>query len=428
VLSKISLRNVKRSSKNYIIYFMTLSFSICLFYGFNSIEAQKTMLIINKSQHSTMRMISDVMKYVSSFVTIILAFLIIYANYFLMKRRKKEFAIYFLLGIERRKISNIVIIETVIIGIISLVAGLLMGIFLSHFLSIFTAKMFVVNLREFHFIFSPEAFLRTIFYFGFIFVVVVIFNLLSVMRLKLIDLFTDSRKNELLKVKNVKSGVVVFFASMIFLAIAYILININGFKTLDIVFVGSILFGTFGTLMFFIGASVIFMYKASSNKKFYFKKLNIFVLRLINSKINTNIISVTIICLMLLISIGTLGTGLGMATVMDKNLKKIIPFDASLYGYEYDGDGSSENISRLYDDIEQEFPNIDSIIKEYCFMRYYSSDIFYKDIIDFRLESVTDEVYDNYKLTVIPISDFNRVMRINGKDEIHLNENQFAIN
>ena len=174
---------------------MTLSFSICLFYGFNSIEAQKSMMLINSSQHETMNMISDVMKYVSSFITVILAFLIIYANYFLMKRRKKEFAIYFLLGIERWKISNIVIVETIIIGIISLVAGLSMGIFLSHFLSIFTAKMFVVNLSDFHFIFSPEAFFRTVFYFGLIFAIVVVFNLLSVMRLKLIDLFRDSRKN-----------------------------------------------------------------------------------------------------------------------------------------------------------------------------------------------------------------------------------------
>ena len=132
----LSIRNLKRSFKDYAIYFLTLTFAVCIFYSFNSIEAQKIMKDISESQTQVIDMVTKVMGGLSILVSIILSFLIIYANNFLIKRRKKEFGVYMTLGMGRNKVSKILFLETLIIGILSLAVGLLMGLFLSQALSL----------------------------------------------------------------------------------------------------------------------------------------------------------------------------------------------------------------------------------------------------------------------------------------------------
>lgn len=102
---------------------------------------------------------------VSVFVAFVLGFLIIYANRFLMKRRNKEFGIYLTLGMSKRKISLILFFETLIIGCISLVVGLVLGTLLSQVMSLFVANMFEAKMTEFTFVFSKSAFIKTLVYF-----------------------------------------------------------------------------------------------------------------------------------------------------------------------------------------------------------------------------------------------------------------------
>ena len=85
--SKIAFSNVKKSICDYTIYFLTLTFGICLFYMFNSVQAQQAVLKLNASQKSMMHLMSVIINGISVFVAIILGFLIVYANQFLMKRR-----------------------------------------------------------------------------------------------------------------------------------------------------------------------------------------------------------------------------------------------------------------------------------------------------------------------------------------------------
>ena len=158
----LSIRNLKRSFKDYAIYFLTLTFAVCIFYSFNSIEAQKIMKDISESQTQVIDMVTKVMGGLSILVSIILSFLIIYANNFLIKRRKKEFGVYMTLGMGRNKVSKILFLETLIIGILSLAVGLLMGLFLSQALSLVTAKMFEINMSNYKFIFSESAVFKTI--------------------------------------------------------------------------------------------------------------------------------------------------------------------------------------------------------------------------------------------------------------------------
>ena len=197
--SKIAFSNVKKSIRDYTIYFLTLTFGICLFYMFNSVQAQQAVLKLNESQKSMMHLMSVIINWISVFVAVILGFLIIYANQFLMKRRHKEMGIYLLLGMEKRQVSKILLIETLLIGFFALIAGLIAGVFLSQGLAMLTAKMFAVQMKEFKFVFSQTAFIQTIMYFAIIFIIVMIFNGITISIDQSVECSKKEPENEIKK-------------------------------------------------------------------------------------------------------------------------------------------------------------------------------------------------------------------------------------
>ena len=210
MFSKIAINNVKRSFKDYTIYFLTLTFAVCIFYSFNSIEAQKAILEINKSTASYVTMLNNFIAGASVFVSFILGGLIIYANNFLIKKRKKEMGIYLTLGMSKGRISRILILETLIIALMSLVVGLALGVIVSQGLSVITARLLVVDMTGYKFIISFEAIIKTALYFGIIFLLVMTFNQFTISKYKLIDLISAAKKNERVRLKNTFASVVIF--------------------------------------------------------------------------------------------------------------------------------------------------------------------------------------------------------------------------
>ena len=142
MLFKLSIRNMKKSFKDYAIYFLTLVLGVAIFYMFNSIDSQQAMLEVSQSTRDIIKFMINMLGYVSVFVAVVLGLLIVYANNFLINRRKKEFGIYMTLGMGKRQISKIILIETILVGIISLIVGLIICIFSSQFMSILVAKIF----------------------------------------------------------------------------------------------------------------------------------------------------------------------------------------------------------------------------------------------------------------------------------------------
>ena len=232
MLLKLSLRNIKRSFKDYTIYFMTLILGVAIFYLFNSIESQTVMLNVSSSTREIIGMMVNILSGVSVLVSFILGFLIVYASRFLMKRRNKEFGIYMTLGMGKRQISSILLCETFFIGIISLAVGLVIGVALSQLMSIFVASMFEADMTRFAFVFSSSAMLKTILYFGVIYIVVMIFNVFFIGKQELIDLLLAHRKNEKVKMKNMWLCSGVFIIGMIMLGYAYYLVT-AGITKLD---------------------------------------------------------------------------------------------------------------------------------------------------------------------------------------------------
>ena len=176
---KLAFKSMKKNMKDYVIYFLTLVLGVAIFYIFNSLDAQQAMLEMSESKRQIIDLMIQMLGGVSVFVSFVLGFLIVFANNFLIKRRKKEFGLYMLLGMGKGGISKILLIETLLIGIFSLAIGLLIGVFASQFMSVLVANLFEADMTEYKFIFSQSALIKTIIYFAIIYIIVMLLNLFT---------------------------------------------------------------------------------------------------------------------------------------------------------------------------------------------------------------------------------------------------------
>ena len=417
---KLAFKNIKKSYKNYVIYFLTLIFGICIFYTFNSIESQSVMMELNEQKQSAFMMAEQLIGYFSVFIAFVLGFLIVYANNYLIKRRKKEFGIYMTLGMENGSLSKMIFLETLFIGAISLGIGVVLGIMLSQALSVLTAYMFQVDLTKFQFVFSPLGFKRTVLCFSIIYLVVLIFNFISVRKIKLIDLLTASKRNEKPTIKNLWVSVILFLVSVGILGIAYYKVIHDGIAFASFNALGlPILLGCIGTFIFFYSLTGFFLKVIQGNKKFYLRDLNMFVMKQISSKINTTFVSLSFICLMLFLAICTFSGGLGINRAINADLKDLTKFDVTFWS------NSGENIENL---LKEKNIDISNIAKEDSNMVMYDSGVKYSNFLS--KEGMTAmknyfPVANDNDILVIGENGYNNTLKLLGKESVNLKENQY---
>lgn len=331
MLFKLSLKNIRKSFKDYAIYFLTLILGVAIFYVFNAIDSQQAMIAVSESQKEILKLMITMLSGVSVCVALILGFLIIYANNFLIKRRKKEFAIYMTLGMGRRDVSKILFGETILIGCMSLVVGLIIGVFASQFMSILVAKMFEADMTQYIFTFSEGALFKTIIYFGIIYLIVILFNVVMLSKYQLIDLFQAKRKVEHTRLKSSFLAVIVFLLAAAFLGYAYYSVTVD-FNTLSAQKISiAIAMGCVSTYFIFWSLAGFLLKLIQRFRTVYLSGLNAFVLRQINSNINTSVFSMTIICLLFFVTICVLSTGFSVNNAMRKSLEKYVPVELNLY-------------------------------------------------------------------------------------------------
>ena len=423
---KLAIHNVRRSLRDYAIYFLTLTFGVCLFYVFNSMDSQQAMTSLNSNQREIIQLLTSAIGYVSIFISFILGFLVVYSNRFLMKRRKKELGIYMLLGMDKGKISRILIIETLLIGIFSLGIGLAVGIFASQGLSAITAGIFEMDLSSFQFTFSLSAFYKTLLYFGIIFLIVMIFNTISISKYKLITLLQANRKNESFKVRNIWISIIAFIISIACFAAAYYLVLTRGWES-GTMLLTCIILGCVGTLLFFFSLSGILLRVIKANKKLYYKGLNMFIFRQISSKINTAFISIGLICLMLFVTMVTFSTGISIAHASSQAVKSAAPYDISISKSNYQGDSQTQSTEnkKVTDSFHLQ-NQLDLYSKNHIEIALYYNLLTMSD-----LPNVLPDVpstAQNSPMRVVSLSDYNRVLESQGKEPISLGDNEFAIN
>ena len=448
MLFKLSIRNMKKSFKDYAIYFLTLVLGVAIFYMFNAIDSQQAMLEVSQSTRDIIKLMINMLGYISVFVAVVLGLLIVYANNFLINRRKKEFGIYMTLGMGKRQISKIILIETILVGIISLIVGLVIGIFASQFMSVLVAKMFEADMSEFQFVFSKDACIKTCIYFAVMYVAVMFFNTFTISRYKLINLLNATKKNESIKIKNPVISILVFLFGAGILGYAYWKVtgDVNSLTTADKI-LPPILMGIVGTISIFWSLSGFVIQVAQKMKSTYLKDTNMFVLRQINNKINTTIISMSIICLMLFMTISILSVSLSLRNTMQRELADMTPVDLNLsktanlpekylqygtYGKEITSTAEAMADSRI--SITETLKNngLDmSVLKDVVEIPIYTSN-------DLTWEDFFGEDYGKVKAqfpkldygaaeAIVKISDYNKIAKLYGTEQYELKDDEYIV-
>lgn len=404
---KLALKNVKKSYRDFSIYFITLTFAVAFFYVFNSFEQQRVILQLNEVQGFMFEALSIIMDVISVIVALVFAYLIIYANNFLIRRRKKELATYTLLGMKKSTISKILIYESSVIAFVSLIVGVALGTGLSHVFVLLTAKILSVTVN-YGFIFSITALIKTVGIFALLFGVVMIFNSRVLNKYKLIDLLQADRKNDETVVKQTKLSVFVFLLGAVLLGIAYKWVLIPG----EIVFslFPIIALGIIGTVLVFKGLAGFMLKFIQSNKSVYYRGLNTFVFRQLSSKINVTYKTMATISILILFGVGTLVTGFNINNVLASQINQSIASDLNVV---------------LKDDSRKFKYDPSSVKEEIITTTYIESN---PEIVS-QLETLSggSEVVKVASLQYMSVSDFNKHLKEHGEQGIDLKEGEFSL-
>ena len=446
MLFKLSIKNMKKSFKDYAIYFLTLVLGVAIFYMFNSLDSQEAMLQVSSSTRDIIKLMVNMLGYVSVFVAVVLGLLIVYANNFLINRRKKEFGIYMTLGMGKRQISKIILMETILVGIISLIVGLIIGIFASQFMSVLVAKMFEADMSKFQFVFSKDACIKTCIYFAVMYVAVMFFNTFTISRYKLINLLNATKKNESIKIKKPVISILVFLFGAGILGYAYWKVtgDVNSLTTADKI-LPPILMGIVGTISIFWSLSGFVIQVAQKMKSTYLKDTNMFVLRQINNKINTTIISMSVICLMLFMTISILSVSLSLRNTMQRELADMTPVDLNLSKTANLPESYTNRQGKVINYTKEQIEDSKISIEETLKNNGLDMSVL-KDVVEIPIYTSNDLTWEDFfgedygkvkaqfpKLdygaaeAIVKISDYNKIAKLYGIEQYELKDDEYIV-
>lgn len=339
MLAKLALGNVRKSARDYMIYFVTISFSVALLYAFNTIDTHVDMLPHRRRMIQTIDSLMDVLSYV---LIVTLALLIIYANNYLIRRRSKEFALYQIFGMRRRSVATILTIETFLSSLSALVVGLVLGVLLSQFLVFVTGRIMQETVRNYHFVFQPTAIAMTVVAFGVIFLLTLILNLFTLRRFQLVDLVKRTRANEVSRLQSKWVALGLFVVGLAMIGFAYWRLIHIGYP-FDAMLGGddekiAIAWTNFavttaivcvGTYVLFYSLGGALLYFARASRTVYWRGLNMFTVREFASKIRSAALSMGSISIVLFLMLSVITPAFGVSSSVRHGLSETAPYAAT---------------------------------------------------------------------------------------------------
>ena len=443
MLLKLAVRNMRRSLRDYAIYFVTLLIAVTVFYAFNSVGDQQVMHDIAASNNANViEFTGYMMNIFSVIVALVLGFLVIYANQLLITRRKREFGIYLVLGMRPGQVSRILLYETVFIGLGSLVLGLGLGILISQLLSFATAALFGVAMPQYQFSFSPGACIATLACFIAIFIVVAIFNVITVRRCKLIDLIGAKAKRQKIVIRNPWVCLALFAISLVLIGLAYWQLDINGMTLMfDTEFQRATVLMLVGSLLFFFSLSGFVIAVLTRLRGVYLKRLRPFTTRQLASKFNTSFVSIWVVCVLLFFAITTFATGLGLIDAFTGDIDEANPYDASVIAYDEEvvyenGKGIKRpvdvDISQTNAYLQQHVANWDTLVAASAQLDFYGlPDMTYGKLMDavntYLADSMSNTSTLNQSVQVVGLTQFNDMLALSDKQPVTLSSGEYLV-
>ncbi|MEG1410563.1 MAG: ABC transporter permease [Terrisporobacter sp.] len=426
---KLALENAKKSIKDYLIYFTTITICVSLFYAFMSLSSSGYELITEDSFR--FEDLKQILKYSTYVITGVLVILVGYVNKYMMKRRQREFATYILLGTEQRSVALMFFVETLIVGIMAIICGIFVGTLFSQVVTaivLITAKQEVV----FSFRLYMDTVAITFIFFISMFCVIGLYNIRVLNKLKLINMMNMDKKTEFQFKRSGKFYGFIFSISVILYGICgyctYQLINSK--DNTNTIYMNKLLIEAISLVTFIIATYALFysiayiiIFIKDKSINFKYENTNLFLIGSIVSKIKTAPILMATICITFLGAAISFMLTLIMSQWSLGFLEYRVPFDIEIrneYSYRFEEETSLKDIKDIpkidYSEIVNYLNNNGYDIEDYCQVEKYflNKDDFY----------IRDE--NNIPIIAIKLSDFNKMRSMLGHEEIKLKENEFT--
>ena len=417
MLFSLSIKNFRKSIRDYSIYFFTMILGVAVFYIFNAIETQTAMMEVSQTKAAIIDSMNGIMSGVSIFVSLVLGYLIVYASRFMLKKRKREFGIYLTLGMGRIRLAAMLWLETIWMGLISLAVGLLAGMGISQLMSLIVSNLFQADVSRYEFVISGQAVGKSILYFLLIYLVVMIFNTLSVSRARLAEFITAGRKKEKNFLKKPLLSGLVFLLAVVMLGTAYYNVTANQqAMTTETDVLTQVLLGILGTFLVFWSLSGFLMTAAGKFRRLYYRRLNSFVVGELSNKLNSTVMACSVICLLLFMTICLLFSAIARKEYKDQEAAKLAPVSISM-SKEMTDSKSIFDIMEVRGISMEDFQDLVSVYT------YHLDEVTNYTLIG---KSYGEE-YDNQKAEVMKVGDYNRAARVYHMPEYELKENEYLI-
>ncbi|OKZ87046.1 MAG: hypothetical protein BHW04_06100 [Clostridium sp. 29_15] len=418
--AQLAKTNVRKSIKDYLIYFITIAICVSLFYAITSLSSSDYELITEESYN--FRALKIILQYSTYLITAILILLIAYVNKYMIGRRKREFATYVLLGAEQISVSLMFFIETIVVGFLAIITGILVGTLFSQAITaivLISAKQEVVFSIKLY----ADTVVITFIFFISMFCIIGLYNVIVLRKIKLIDMINAHKQVEFQFKRSNKVYIAIFVVSIIMYIISgsYTVKLINSeidYSVKSLMYIGiSLITFIIGTYALFYSIAYIMIYIKNKCINFKYEGTNLFLIGAIVSKVKTAPI------LMATISITFLGAMISfiMTLVMSQwsmgYLDMRVPYDIEIrnnYSTNFLAQSNIDDIKVIpkldYSEIVDWLNNNGKDIESYCQVEKY---IISHD--------------DNIKSTLaIKLSDFNKLRTMLGYDEIKLNDKEFT--
>ena len=413
MLSKLAFRNVKKSIKDYIIYLITITISFSLIFALNLVSSSEAVIELSKGLDRFAYLLYGI----NAIVILVISYLINYTTKFMFQKRSKEFGMYMLLGIKKKKITKMFLLENLLIGLIALLIAIPIGFLASQFVSMVIVSL--LGLPQAIFIeLNLTSIGLLVLYFVIIYILVLFRANRRMKKISIHELLYLEKQNEEKIMKKKNHRTIIFIISVILGVLGLYIWN-SQFKLeqmsnqtapmylgLSMLLIIISIYGIMISVADFILSVVL------NNKKIKYSKDNLFVARCFSSKARTmgftlGTLSMLITFTLFFLNVSSINKGL-----YDYQINVEAPYDISVAN-------SKENLPKFLEVIDEDY----TIENEYIYDIYVdktASILSTEAGYDYTSE---DNRYD----PVIKLSDYNELQELRNLDTITLNDDEYSI-
>ncbi|MEG0005047.1 MAG: ABC transporter permease [Clostridium sp.] len=425
---KMARENIKRNLRDFWIYFISMTLGVCIFYSFNTLDGQ---IVLNEEGYNIfferMIMISSIMALIS------LGFMVIYTNRYIIKRRNNEFVTYRSLGMGRWDVCKILIYETTITTLISLFAGIVVGVVVSQGINILILSLFQVDINQYVYGVSLSGLIKTIGGFALIHLIALVINGVRICRTTRIS-SKESReiKDKKSSTKLILSGGV-FVISLLLISYSYYILLAMGLTTHNITAtlirplmviaeeprIGyGILAGIVGTVLFFYSLSIIIVNMVGGIDYIKLKSINCFTIKQLGNRMRGSVASLSIVSLMIFVAITIISFAFSYKVSFEREFNNLYPYDVSI---EFSDDGTIvENPKEYLNELGYNYGDNEKVMSLSLYNmtknKATGEKIGSNDIVPNQIHQLG--------VNFILLSDYNKINKFNGEETIKLGDNE----